>query len=457
MYIQIYQIHGLIRGKNLELGLDEDTGGQIVYVMELAHALANLQEVTNVEIVTRLFNDDEHTGYSMPFEHISDKLGIVRVPCGPSRYIKKVDIWKYLDEFYDNIDYYTDPNENKPDIIHSNYVDSGYICNKLSKKFNIPHIFTAHSLGKPKFENLKTKSLDINKLDSTYVFSKRIPAEQKIIDNAGALVVSCDQEKLDQYSLYNIKQDDPKFKVITPGVNAKKFKPYWENRTFNKDLYDKANKKILDKINSQLDNPDLPPILMLGRLEAKKNFTNMIECYIDDKELQRNTNLIICAGKTTERSLLSKEQLNLLTNIEQLIKNNNLERKVCLIDEVDYQIEVPELYRVIGSKKGIFVDCDTTDPLPFSIIEAAISGIPVVAHNTCALLNVISKGKSELLINVRKHHLLSGAIFKLINNKELWEHCSKAGVECILNELTWDVTGKKMFNMYQEVIRNYKK
>lgn len=453
MYIQIYQIHGLIRGKNLELGLDEDTGGQIIYVMELAHALANLPEVSNVEIVTRLFHDDEHPGYSKPFEQINDKLGIVRVPCGPSRYVKKVEIWKYLDEFYDNIDYYNDPEDNKPDIIHSNYVDSGYICNKLSKKLGIPHVFTAHSLGKPKLENLRTKSLDINKLDSTYVFSKRIPAEQKIIDNASALVVSCAQEIQDQFSFYNIEPTSSKFKVITPGVNAKKFKPYWENTVLNKEIAHKANIKINGKINDRLENPDLPPILMLGRLEAKKNFTNMLECYIDDHELQKHANLIICAGKTADRSALSEEQLNLLKTIEQLIKDNNLENKVCLIDEIDYETEVPELYRVIGRKRGVFVDCDITDPLPFSIVEAAISGVPVVAHNTCALLNVISKGKSELLINVRKHHLLSEAILKLINNKDLWNHCSTAGVECILNELTWDLAGKKVLNMYEEAIK----
>ena len=37
-YIVLLSIHGLIRGKNLELGRDADTGGQILYVLELAQA-----------------------------------------------------------------------------------------------------------------------------------------------------------------------------------------------------------------------------------------------------------------------------------------------------------------------------------------------------------------------------------------------------------------------------------
>jgi len=39
LYLQLFSIHGLIRGKNLELGRDADTGGQTKYVVELAKAL----------------------------------------------------------------------------------------------------------------------------------------------------------------------------------------------------------------------------------------------------------------------------------------------------------------------------------------------------------------------------------------------------------------------------------
>jgi sucrose-phosphate synthase len=33
-------VHGLIRGRDLELGRDADTGGQTLYVVELIRALA---------------------------------------------------------------------------------------------------------------------------------------------------------------------------------------------------------------------------------------------------------------------------------------------------------------------------------------------------------------------------------------------------------------------------------
>ena len=39
MYIQLVSIHGLIRGENIEMGRDADTGGQVRYVLELAKTL----------------------------------------------------------------------------------------------------------------------------------------------------------------------------------------------------------------------------------------------------------------------------------------------------------------------------------------------------------------------------------------------------------------------------------
>ncbi len=57
LYIQLYSLHGLIRGTDLELGRDADTGGQTKYVLELANILSTYPEVEKVELITRLIND----------------------------------------------------------------------------------------------------------------------------------------------------------------------------------------------------------------------------------------------------------------------------------------------------------------------------------------------------------------------------------------------------------------
>ena len=44
LYILLISVHGLIRGHDLELGRDADTGGQTKYVVELVRALGELEE-----------------------------------------------------------------------------------------------------------------------------------------------------------------------------------------------------------------------------------------------------------------------------------------------------------------------------------------------------------------------------------------------------------------------------
>ena len=39
LHICLISVHGLIRGNELELGRDADTGGQVLYVVDLSQAL----------------------------------------------------------------------------------------------------------------------------------------------------------------------------------------------------------------------------------------------------------------------------------------------------------------------------------------------------------------------------------------------------------------------------------
>ena len=78
MYIALLSIHGLIRGSHLELGRDADTGGQTLYVVELAQALAQHPAVRRVDLITRRVVDAEvSSDYAQEVEQLSDRLNIV--------------------------------------------------------------------------------------------------------------------------------------------------------------------------------------------------------------------------------------------------------------------------------------------------------------------------------------------------------------------------------------------
>jgi len=102
LYIVMFSVHGLIRAKDPELGRDADTGGQVLYVLELVKALACCPEVAKVDLITRLIQDPSvGEEYSNPQETIAENARLIRIPFGPKRYLRKELLWEYLDQLID--------------------------------------------------------------------------------------------------------------------------------------------------------------------------------------------------------------------------------------------------------------------------------------------------------------------------------------------------------------------
>ena len=100
--ILMISLHGLIRGKDLELGRDSDTGGQITYVLELAKALGRHPDVAQIDLLTRQIEDDQLSAdYAQPEEELAANVRIIRLPFGPKRYLRKELLWPHLDAVVD--------------------------------------------------------------------------------------------------------------------------------------------------------------------------------------------------------------------------------------------------------------------------------------------------------------------------------------------------------------------
>ena len=72
--VALISLHGLIRGRDPELGRDADTGGQVKYVLELARELAAQPNVRQVELLTRQIIDPRvDNDYAQLAEPLSEK------------------------------------------------------------------------------------------------------------------------------------------------------------------------------------------------------------------------------------------------------------------------------------------------------------------------------------------------------------------------------------------------
>jgi sucrose-phosphate synthase len=451
LYIQLYSIHGLIRGSNLELGRDADTGGQTKYVLELAQNLSNNPRIEKVELVTRQIKDKKFSDdYSVPKEKINEKFSIIRVRCGGGKYIRKELLWNHLEEFVDKSIKYIKTVGRLPDIIHSHYADAGYVCTELTQFFGIPFIHTGHSLGRDKLRKLLSDGMDKSEIDKRFKINHRINVEENIIHFANRIVTSTKQEIQNQYGDYNNTVTE-KFRVIPPGVDLEKFYPYNSRIPL-----DEETAKLLHTISNQLlkffVRIEKPLILTVCRPDKRKNITGLIKAYGEDEQLQEKANLAIFAGIREDIQEMPDNEREVLTDILLLMDKYNLYGKIAIPKRHDTHTEVPELYRIAADTGGVFTNVALTEPFGLTLIEAAASGVPVIATDDGGPRDILENCKNGLLVDVSETKKISAAIKKIINDKKLWQQFSENGMENVKKHYTWKAHVQTYLKEIEEMV-----
>ena len=246
-------LHGLLRAHDLELGRDADTGGQTLYVLELARSLASRSEVDKVEVVTRLIQDCRVSrDYAQAREQIARGAEIVRLPFGPHQYLRKELLWPYLSDLADQlIKRLQAPQAFLPDWIHAHYADAGYVGALVSQRLGIPLVFTGHSLGREKQHRLLAAGVDLEQIEKSYAISHRIDAEESALKQCSLVITSTQQELEEQYCRYSCFEFS-RAAVVAPGVDTKRFYPHF----IPEELTD------IDRLMSPfLRQPSQPPLL----------------------------------------------------------------------------------------------------------------------------------------------------------------------------------------------------
>jgi sucrose-phosphate synthase len=450
-YIQLYSIHGLVRGHNLELGRDADTGGQIKYVLELANFLSNDPRVDKIEIVTRQIKDKSvSSDYSVEKEKINDKLSIIRIRCGGNKYIRKELLWNHLEEFVDKSIKYIKSVRRMPDVIHSHYADAGYVCTELTQFFGIPLIHTGHSLGRDKLRKLLSDGVTERDIEKRYKINHRIKVEEDIIHFANLIITSTKQEIKKQYGDYQNTTEE-KFCVIPPGVDLSRFYSY--NARIKQD---RQTIKLLQEISSKLLNffveIEKPLILTVCRPDKRKNISGLIKAYGEDKKLQKKANLAIFAGIRKDIQTMEENEQEVLTEILLLMDKYNLYGKMAIPKQHETQTEVPELYRIAADTGGVFVNAALAEPFGLTLIEAAACGVPVVATDDGGPRDILRNCKNGILVDVTDNKNISKAINEIIDDKETWTSFSENGVKNVRKCYTWKAHVEKYLKEVEKLV-----
>jgi len=443
-YLLLISIHGLIRGHDLELGRDADTGGQTKYVLDLARSLAEHDEVERVDLVTRRIVDaGVSEDYAAPVEVLSPKARIVRIDAGPEGYLAKEQLWDHLDSFMDNLLLWLNEQERMPDAIHSHYADAGYVGVRLANLLGVPLIHTGHSLGRDKRKQLLAKGLSHEEIESTYNIKRRIDAEEEVLAHAALVVTSTRNEIEEQYELYHY-YDPKRMEVIPPGTDMKQFHPPVKNEKI----------AFAGQLQRYLKQPEKPMILALSRPDDRKNILMLLEAYGESQELQELANLIIVAGTRDDIREMELGAQKVLTNILVLIDAYDLYGKVAVPKHHGSE-EVPDIYRLAASTGGVFVNPALTEPFGLTILEAAASGLPVVATENGGPVDIIGNCQNGELVDPLDSHAIRDALLKLLNDRNRWLQASRNGIDGVGRHYTWRAHTDKYLRCIGDVQAEY--
>lgn len=393
-----------------------DTGGQIVYVLELSKALA--KKGIKVDIFTRGFDKYKEE------EQVCENLKIVRIPCGSDKFVPKEKLYEIMPEFSENIMKYIERKRKKYDIIHSHYWDGGYAGILLSKMLDIPHIHTPHTLGKAKKLEMDIEEAPTEKLKPYYRFHVRIAIEQKIYNKAHAILVICETTRIQLLHYYLV--DFEKIHVIYPGVDTEIFNTKKTN----------LDNQIKLKNNSILTMCRLVPAKGIDRLIEALNFIkNKIAFHL------------YIGGNSNLENNDSKEETNYKKYLFDFIEKNKLQTKISFIGQLNHEM-VAAYYR----NADIFVNPARYEPFGLTTIEAMACGTAPLISHVAGSKEIIIDGLNGFIINSHDRKLLGNQILKLLTEKKLLKKISENAAFTIKEHYSWDKISDKIINFYKKLI-----
>lgn len=438
-----------------------DFGGQLVYVKEIAIEMARMGH--KIDIITRQFDDSHFPEFKDMFDTYedSDHLRIIRIPCGPNRFIRKEQLWEYIDEWTDNILEFYENEGSMFDFATGHYGDGGLACALIKRKTGIPYSFTGHSLGAQKFDKLNRSFQNFSSLEQTYFFTKRILAERTAIQNSDVIFVSTSQERDEQYQHILYKDKDffvnpSKFIIAPPGVNTRVFAPYWSENV-DEEIEQKIKSIIKRDINTK--RSELPVVILASRLDEKKNHVGVVEAFANDPALQERCNLMISLrgvdNAFNDYTMLKTSEIKIVNQLMRIIYENNLIGKVSFIS-INSQKELANLYRFAAKRGGAFVLAALYEPFGLAPIEAMSTGLPAAVTKYGGPSEVLEDNGEQfgVLLDVQQVEDISRGLNQLFDTYEFYQ---RQGHKRVLSKYTWHATAKTYIKAIKQVLSTPRK
>ncbi len=381
-----------------------DTGGQVVYVIELAKKLAQLGY--EVDIWTRRFEKQAE------LEPVNTHVRVIRMPCGGDEFIPKEYLHEHLHEWGEHALRFIQKYGLKYSFINSHYWDAGIAGQHLSEVLNVPHVHTPHSLGLWKQRQMeKDYPDDQAKFEKQYNFTRRIQEERKLYADCN-LVVATTPPQLD-FLVNDYGAMAEKVRMVPPGYDDNRFFP----------VSDASRDAVRQRLGFEGR-----VVLALGRLARNKGYDLLIDGFSLVAERHPDAALYLAVGG---KDMNDHEQQILAELRDQAKLSGHGER--IRFGSFIADDDLADYYRAAD----MFVLCSRYEPFGMTAIEAMASGAPTVVTVHGGLYRALSFGRHALFADPFDKEDLGITMAKIFRHPRLRTRLSRMGAHKARSLFTW--------------------
>lgn len=410
--IMMISTHGYVAAEP-EFG-KPDTGGQVVYVLELSKCLARMGY--DVDVLTRQFEGQPAE------EQVAPNVRLLRFPCGGPDFIPKETLCDAIPEWVENVGLYINAHDLKYTFINSHYWDAGLAGQAIANRFDVPHFHTPHSIGAWKRDNMDG---DPAENERKYNFRRRI-REEKVVYDECDLVVATTAAQRDILSNGDYDTPREKIRVIPPGYDDRRFYPV-----------SRATRAAL-KQELELDGRI---VLALGRVANNKGYDLLIRSMPPVFERIKDAKLLLAVGSTDP----SESERQQVESYHQIAKELGIEDRVIYRDYIPDEL-LAEYYRAAD----VFALSSRYEPFGMTAVEAMACGTPTVVTTEGGLWEQLTWGLETIYANPFDPESFGHAIASILQHRPVFDQISKYGSQKARAKFTWTGIAQQLLSLLNQ-------
>jgi sucrose synthase len=197
---------------------------------------------------------------------------------------------------------------------------------------------------------------------------------------------------------------DPKFNIVSPGVDPNVYFPPADDARRLKHLLPGIREQVYGEVKEGasrgvLVDEDKPLLFTMARLDRVKNLTGLVEWYGRSDDLRDAANLLIAGGYLDPGRSNDEDEKREIDRMHGLLNQYELGGEVRWLEgQVDRERN-GELYRFVADQRGAFVQPALFEAFGLTVIEAMSTGLPVFATCFGGPLEIIEDGVSGFHID----------------------------------------------------------